>query len=43
MCHADDLPLLFRIKQFIPEEPSEEDMALSRTMLDLLTTFAFTG
>ncbi|XP_034244755.1 venom carboxylesterase-6-like [Thrips palmi] len=43
VCHADDLPYLFSVSEFVPEPPSESDMAFSSTLLDLFTTFAATG
>ncbi|XP_034238718.1 uncharacterized protein LOC117643752 [Thrips palmi] len=41
--HADELPFLFPLTEYVPAPPSASDLAFSRTLLYLFTTFASTG
>ena len=43
VCHADDLLHVFPLKMLFPKEPSSDDVAYSRKLVDLLVQFAYTG
>ncbi len=43
MCHADDLLLMFPLSMIVPGEQSAADKALSKEILNIVTTFAHTG